>query len=192
MEDGVHADARERCDQAVALVLVPEQQIVEVAAVLAAGRTCGRRTRPAASSRRERVVVLRPDRRRSAVVASASSTCAHRNAAVISLSRYDEPSSSQVYLVDLAAEERGAVRALLLTISARATSAGSLTTQRAALPALDVLRLVEAERRQVADRAERPAVVRRGQRVRRVLDHRQAVRARRAASARPCRTPTPP
>ena len=49
--------------------------------------------------------VATPRARRAAVIRSASSSCAHRNAAISSPGRNDEPTSTQVYLSTCAAEE---------------------------------------------------------------------------------------
>ena len=90
-------------------------------------------------------------------------------------------------LVDLAAQEGAAVRALL------AGDLGSLgqlrvrDSERAALAAAHVLRLVEAEAARVAEGAQRAPAPACRDPLRRVLDHPQARGGARFRAGRPCR-----
>ena len=94
-------------------------------------------------------------------------------------------------LVDLAAEERRAVGALLAKISARCRSASLTADERSAFAADDVLRAVKAEAAEVADRPERPAVPARAEPVRGILDDAQAMTVRQCRGWRSCRTRVP-
>ncbi len=92
---------------------------------------------------------------------------------MISLGRYDEPTSTQVYLSTWPRKNCAAVRALLADDLGALDEARVVDEQRAAFAADDVLGLVEAERAELADRAERPAAVGREDALRGVLDDQQ-------------------
>ena len=99
VEDRHRSRARSASGSRGARLEVGQQQVVHVRVVLAI-----RRARPAAAAapppRRRRTPRGSGPRARSrrAVISRACSSCAHRNAAMISLGRNEEPRSTQVYL----------------------------------------------------------------------------------------------
>ena len=98
--------------------------------------------------------------------------------------------STQRVLVDLAAEEPRAIGALLLHDLGALDERRVVDQQRTAFAAREVLRLVEAEGRELAVATDRPSAVGRAERVGSVLDqHRsgRSPRSRRASRARPAR-----
>ena len=85
--------------------------------------------------------------------------------------------------VDLAAEELLAIGAAVAEELTARDILRPVQHERAALPAVDVLRLVEAEAADVADRAERATAERGADAVRRVLDQAEPARAGERAEA---------
>ena len=110
---------------------------------------------------------------------------------MISPGRYDEPTSTQVYLSTWPRKNWLRFVPFSRMISARSTNRGSLTQERAALAGDDVLRLVERQGRQVADAAERPAAVVGDEALGRVLDDHEVVPARRSSMIASISQPTP-
>ncbi|MGC4037790.1 MAG: hypothetical protein QM764_17640 [Chitinophagaceae bacterium] len=109
------------------------------------------------------------------MIDSASSICAARNAARISLGRYDEPMSTHVYLSTWPRKNCERLVPFSRMISARSTKRAIVDEQRAAFAGDDVLGLVEAQRAERAERAERLAFVRREDALRGVFDDDETV-----------------
>ena len=151
--------------------------------------TIGRRDAVARRPVGELGVVALPDRAaRVAWIASRASSCAEQERREDVGRQIARADVDPGVLVDLAAEEPAAVGALLADDLGALDELRVVDEQRAALAAGEVLGLVEALRRQRAERAERPAAVAAEQAVRVVLDDREAVRCGDRAGSRPSRS----
>ena len=172
----------------VARAPVGEHDPVQVRVVAGAGRDDRAAQHAGALERLERRVVGVPDRQaRGGDLRDALELLGQQRRRHVGHEKRRADVDPRV-LVDLAAREALAVGALLLQDLGALRPARVVDEQRAALAAGDVLRLVEGERAEVADRAERAAVERRADALRGVLDEQQPVLAARARRAPPCRS----
>ena len=179
----VRADprGRERGDEAVARRAVGELQAVEVRVVLGALRHDRPVDEPRALERLEGGVVGVPDRHpRGVDLRDALELGGEQRRADVGEQKRRAEVDPRV-VIDVAAREAAAVGPLLLEDLRALDERLVVDEQRAALAAGDVLRLVEGERPEGADRPQRPAAVGGVDALRGVLDEQQVVRLRQRA-----------
>ena len=142
-----------------------QEQVVEVAVVLAIVRHHRGPRRPGRASSEGQLDRASQLRRRSAADRLRLLELADRNAAMISLGRYDEPMSTQVYLSTSPRKNCAAVGALLADDLGALDQRASLTSSAPPSPEMTFLVSWKLNGREVAERAQRPALVGRAERL---------------------------
>ena len=98
MKHAVHTLRFHGVDKLGSVIKVSKQEVIHVRIMLATAWNHGATNTTGLLQRLECSVVAFPYREASGGKLSASSICAHKNAAMISPGRYDEPIFNQVYL----------------------------------------------------------------------------------------------
>ena len=171
----MNAGAAQRCDEARARREIGQQQVVHVRVVPAVRGHDRPAQQAACLERRERRVVALPDREPRGRDALGLLELRGEERGDDLARQVRRADVDPGVLVDLAAEELRAVGALLADDLGALDEARVVDEQRAALAGDDVLGLVEAQRAERADRAERLAAVGRQDALRGILDDRESV-----------------